>query len=82
LTPEQLAALRGSQAQLDAALEAAADQSGAELVRASALSADHALGAPDPWVFGLEPLHRLPASFHPHAEGMQAVAAEIHRHLG
>ncbi|WP_216870501.1 SGNH/GDSL hydrolase family protein [Modestobacter excelsi] len=81
LTTEQLAALRGIKAQLDAAFETAAEQSGAELVRVSALSVDHALGAPDPWVFGLEPLHRLPASFHPNAAGMQAVAAEIHRHL-
>jgi lysophospholipase L1-like esterase len=82
LTTEQLAALRGIKAQLDAVFESAADQSGAELVRASALSVEHALGAPDPWVFGLESLRRLPASFHPNAAGMGAVAAEIHRHLG
>lgn len=55
------------------AYELAAELSGAQLVRASALGG-HELGSADPWITGLLPGEKLPGSFHPNAEGMKAVA--------
>ncbi|MEO3937498.1 GDSL-type esterase/lipase family protein [Dermatophilaceae bacterium Soc4.6] len=66
------------QSALETAFEQAAARTAAELVRASALSRRHALGADDPWVFGFETSPaRIPASYHPSAAGMQAVAHEL-----
>jgi lysophospholipase L1-like esterase len=60
----------------------AAARSSAELVVASALSVDHALGSSDPWV---QPFRADPAasggSFHPNEAGMTAIAAELERVL-
>lgn len=58
----------------------AAEDSGAELLRASDLSRDHALGSPEPWVFGFEAnAARTMRSFHPNEAGMQAVADALVR---
>lgn len=62
--------------------EIAAERSGAELVRASELSIDHAVGSAEPWVFGFRPeLGIEGASFHPNAAGMAAIADELVRRL-
>ncbi len=62
--------------------DGAAQRTGAELVRASLLSVDHALGSPEPWV---QPFHQLlehtAGSFHPNETGMTAIAAELERAL-
>ncbi|MGO2537352.1 MAG: hypothetical protein ACTH8W_14405 [Brachybacterium tyrofermentans] len=51
---------------------------GADLLRASALSADHALGSSAPWV---QPFHQdllaTGASFHPNRAGMTAIARAL-----
>jgi len=66
------------QSALETAFEQAAARTGADLVRASAASRGHALGTTDPWVFGFETAPaRIPASYHPSAAGMQAVAHEL-----
>lgn len=60
----------------------AATRTGAELVLASSLSTNHALGSPEPWI---QPFHQVLAetggSFHPNEAGMTAIAAEIERVL-
>lgn len=58
----------------------AAETSGAELLNASTLSADHGLGSDDPWVFGFDPTPEgISSSFHPNLRGMTAIAAELAR---
>lgn len=53
----------------------AADRSGVEVLRASELSAEHALGSSEPWVFGFQPtLESTAHSFHPKEKGMAAIA--------
>ncbi len=75
---DDLATFLRIQAALESAFAQAAASTGADLVRASATSRDHALGSPDPWVFGFETAPaRIPASFHPNAPGMQAVADAV-----
>ena len=59
------------------ATAAAAERSGADLVRASAASRDHAVGSAEPWVTGWEFGDLLAggvAPYHPNAAGMRAVA--------
>jgi lysophospholipase L1-like esterase len=61
----------------------AATRTGAELVLASSLGADHALGSAEPWVQSFHPnLEQTGASFHPNETGMAAIAAELERVLG
>jgi lysophospholipase L1-like esterase len=67
--------------QLDQAFATAAQRSGAELVRISALSASHALGSPEPWVVGFAPTFRGITAFHPTAAGMQAIAGALASYL-
>lgn len=80
--PEHLPGLMRIQEAVGEAFGRAADQSGAEPIRASTLSRDRALGSPDPWVTGLD-LHpsRWVGSFHPTAAGMRAVGEQIAEHL-
>jgi len=74
--------LHGMRTSLEAAHERAAEQSGAELLRVSALSRDHGLDSPEPWVTGLLTKPALSAgSFHPNALGMEQVAEELVRLL-
>jgi len=73
-------ALREIGRQLAGVFRAAAEESGAELVAVSELSADGQVGAAEPWVHGLRP--RDPgSSFHPTRTGMRAVADAIADHL-
>jgi lysophospholipase L1-like esterase len=67
---------------LEGAYERAAERSGVELLRVSALSRDHGLDSPEPWVCGLLTRPSLSAgSFHPNALGMERVADELVRLL-
>jgi lysophospholipase L1-like esterase len=59
----------------------AAERSGAELVRLSQSSRDHALGSLQPWVTGLPSRRSKAAPFHPNADGMQGAADTILGHL-
>jgi lysophospholipase L1-like esterase len=60
----------------------AQSDTGVDLIHASSLSADHALGSPRPWV---QPFHgemmRTASSFHPNELGMSAIAIEAERVL-
>jgi lysophospholipase L1-like esterase len=67
---------------LEGAYERAAERSGAELLRVSALSRDHGLDSPEPWITGLLTKPAVSAcSFHPNALGMERVADELVRLL-
>jgi lysophospholipase L1-like esterase len=80
LTAAEAGALRNVGRRLDEAIATAARNTSADLVQASALSADHALGSSDPWVTGFRPSMR-PMPFHPNAEGMRAVAGALYQLL-
>ena len=75
LSGEQIEGFQAIAAKLRDAFAAAAQATGADLVRASDLSINHGLGSPEPWVVGLKPV--LPLSFHPNKDGMEAVAAAL-----
>jgi lysophospholipase L1-like esterase len=67
---------------LEGAYRRAAERSGADLLRVSALSRDHGLDSPEPWVTGLLAKPSVSAgSFHPNALGMERVAQELIRLL-
>ncbi|MGY4857365.1 SGNH/GDSL hydrolase family protein [Cryobacterium sp. AP23] len=77
-TAHERAAFLRIQSALGRAYTLAAERTGAELVRVSALSAGHALSSAEPWVFDFEPdMTRTAASFHPNELGMRAVAWEL-----
>jgi hypothetical protein len=78
--PSEIAAFRRISDRLASAFAAAAERNNADLVRASALSAGHALGSSEPWVTGFRPAMR-PVPFHPSPAGMAAGANAIHRLL-
>lgn len=61
---------------LAGAFAAAADHSGADLVRISELSASHGLGSSDPWLVGFGRNGGI-APYHPNAAGMKAAASAI-----
>ncbi|HKT55265.1 MAG TPA: SGNH/GDSL hydrolase family protein [Microbacterium sp.] len=83
LQPAELEAFRRIRAGLETAFVVAAEATGAELVRGSAISRGHALGSAEPWVNPFIPeLRTTLGSFHPNAAGMAAVADELVRHLG
>jgi hypothetical protein len=81
---DDVALCRGIAAQLEAATATAARASGADLVRASAASRDHAVGSAEPWVTGWE-FGDVAAGgvvpYHPNAAGMRAVADLVTEHL-
>ncbi|MDR0435157.1 MAG: SGNH/GDSL hydrolase family protein [Propionibacteriaceae bacterium] len=75
-----LVGFRRRQEALRQANEQAAQLSGAELLRASELSAGHGFSAAEPWVFSFsaDP-SELASAFHPNAEGMRQVANWLYR---
>lgn len=78
----QRAAFRRIQDGIARAYGIAADRSAAEVLRVSELSAEHALGSAEPWVFGFQPtLESTAHSFHPNEKGMAAVADALVRLL-
>lgn len=62
------------------AFAVAAERTGADLVKISALSEDHGLGSREPWLVGFR-RNAGAAPYHPNALGMQAVADAIATHL-
>jgi lysophospholipase L1-like esterase len=81
-TDQDVAVFLRTQRALAQAYRIAAELSGAELLAASAISADHGLGSDDPWVFGFQPvMAKTAGSFHPNEAGMKAVADELSRML-
>lgn len=83
LDAETLQVVAGLQTALARAHVRAADLTGADLLPMSTLSADHALGSPDPWVNGfVSSREGMRGSFHPNTRGMQAVADALLQHLG
>jgi len=70
---------------LEAATATAARDTGADLVAASRISRDHAVGSAEPWVTGWEFGDLLTGGvgpYHPNAAGMRAVADALVAHLG
>jgi lysophospholipase L1-like esterase len=60
----------------------AANATGADLILASALSVNHALGSEDSWIQPFQSeLARTGGSFHPNEAGMQAIAEALERML-
>jgi lysophospholipase L1-like esterase len=82
LDGDTLGALRRLGDSVTEAFAIAAQRSGAELVRVSESSRDHALGSLEPWVTGLPRRSSKLAPFHPNATGMQGAADTILRYLG
>jgi lysophospholipase L1-like esterase len=79
---DELASFLVIQAAIGRVFRDAATMSGADLVLASALSVDHALGSADPWIQPFhEELARTGGSFHPNEAGMAAIAEELERLL-
>ena len=74
----EIAAFRDLAARLADAFAGASQRTGADLVQASVLSVDHALGSAEPWVTGFRPSMK-PTPFHPNAAGMRAVAEAVRR---
>jgi hypothetical protein len=78
--PEDIAVFRAMQSGLEDAYGTAAERCGTELVRISALSRGHALGASDPWVAAfLDDFAMTGGSFHPNAAGMAATAEHLEK---
>lgn len=77
-SPDQTELFSAMQSGLEQVFRRAADASGAELLAASSLSRDHALGSREPWIndFSLEPA-AMAGAFHPTATGMEAVAEAL-----
>jgi lysophospholipase L1-like esterase len=78
LSADEITAFRRVADRLAQAFATAARRTGADLLQASALSADHALGSAEPWVTAFRPSPRH-VPFHPCAEGMRAVADALYR---
>lgn len=82
-TDSEIAELLPIQEAIAQAFADAAAATGADLLRASALSARHALGSSEPWV---QPFHTdllaTGGSFHPDLAGMTAIAAALEELLG
>ncbi|MGK5172034.1 SGNH/GDSL hydrolase family protein [Geodermatophilus sp. CPCC 205761] len=84
MADDDLAFCRDLARRLEAATARAAEESGAELLAASALSRDHSVCAAEPWVTGWEfgdVLAGGAAPYHPNAAGMRAVADALVDHL-
>lgn len=82
-TPDQASSFRRIQDGIVRGYEIAAERTGADLLRASELSTGHALGSPEPWVFGFQrSMEKTGSSFHPNEKGMSAIADALARLLG
>lgn len=78
LSAEQISLYRAAGRVLDEVFEEAARQGEVELVKASGISHNHAIGCAMPWVTAFSPTFNF-MPFHPNQEGMQAVAEELYR---
>lgn len=81
LSLDEIRRFTAVQSALRTAFETAAAASGAELISASTLSREHALGSPEPYVFGYRGLRHLSSVFHPNPSGMRAIADDIAERL-
>lgn len=81
LRRKQLDRYRAVGLALDAVYVRAAERTGADLLKASELSVDHAIGSADPWVVGVGRNGGIPP-YHPNPAGMQAVADALADLLG
>ena len=84
MSPDDVRLCAGIGRRLEAATAAAARTAGVELVEASAISRDHTVCAPEPWVTGWEFGDLLAGGvgpYHPNAAGMSAVAERLTDHL-
>ena len=79
LTAAEITRFRQVADQLAGVYVAAATRSGAELVAPNAFEPGHGVGAPDPWVNGLQPRRSVGSSYHPNLAGMHAVAEAVLR---
>lgn len=74
-SPEDTRTFRRIQEAIARGYAFAAERSGGDLLRASALSVGHGLGSADPWVFDFQPsIEATGSSFHPNLVGMSAIA--------
>jgi lysophospholipase L1-like esterase len=81
-TEEELGSFLIIQEAIGQVFQDAATSTGADLILASALSVDHALGSADPWIQPFhEELAQTGGSFHPNEAGMAAIAEELERRL-
>jgi lysophospholipase L1-like esterase len=81
-TAEELGSFLIIQEAIARVFQDAASSTGADLILASALSVDHALGSADPWIQPFhEELARTGGSFHPNEAGMAAIAEELERRI-
>lgn len=85
LTPAQLDQARAVAARLADITEKAAHTAGAEMLKASQLSAAHDVCSADPWVTGFafpaNPGAFQPIAYHPNAQAMQAIAEKLQQLL-
>lgn len=81
-TEEEVATFLVIQDAIGKVFRDAAEQTATDLVLASQLSLDHALGSADPWVQPfIQDMMRTAGSFHPNEAGMTAIAVELERLL-
>jgi lysophospholipase L1-like esterase len=81
-TEQELASFLVIQEAIGRVFRDAASATGADLIPASALSVDHALGSAHPWIQPFhEELAQTGGSFHPNDAGMIAIAEELERRL-
>jgi lysophospholipase L1-like esterase len=81
-TPEELDQFLVIQAAIKKAFADAASTTGADLITASSLSTEHAIGSAEPWVQPFyQVMEKTGGSFHPNEAGMTAIAAELERVL-
>jgi lysophospholipase L1-like esterase len=79
---EEVGKLLVIQTAIGRVFEDAAAHTGVELIPASLLSANHALGSVEPWVQSFHrSMEKTGGSFHPNEAGMAAIAVELGRVL-
>lgn len=83
-TPAELTALNEVAITLSEVFEETSQKMGVGFIDSRAISTDHAVGSPEPWVVGMPAnirgiLSRPP--FHPNETGMEAIAAQIQAFL-
>ena len=76
---EQLEQCRAIGRHVDRAFARAAERTGAELLKASELSVDHALGASESWITPYAATADAPMPFHPTLAGMEAIADALYK---
>lgn len=81
MASEQLEQCRAIGRRVDRAFAMTAERTGVELLKASELSVDHALGSPESWITPYPARSDAPMPFHPTLDGMQAIADALYKML-